>query len=57
VDKVLYVFAFMALLLIANSALLRATKVIRGKRGALTNKVNLDDLLSLPDFKTDKGEG
>jgi uncharacterized membrane protein len=47
VDKVLYVFAFMALLLIANSALLRATKVIRGKRGALTNKVNLDDLLIL----------
>jgi phosphoglycerol transferase MdoB-like AlkP superfamily enzyme len=41
------VFAFMALVLIANSALLRATKAIRGRRGALTNKVNLDDLLIL----------
>lgn len=50
VDKVLYVFAFMALLLIANSALLRATKAIRGKRGALTKSDSLK-LANSPSIK------
>jgi phosphoglycerol transferase MdoB-like AlkP superfamily enzyme len=47
VNKVLYLFAFMALLLITFTSLLRATKAMRGKRGALTTRINLDDLFLL----------